>query len=450
MKRKSIFVLLGSLLLSCSNEEPIPVPDSSAEETIVQSCDLRSYEEVMEIAKNAVSMLADAEEPLSRHAVRRVVDENNGLKIIRTTTKSRAEGDGALMYVVNYADSMGFAVVSANKKAPELIAVTEQGYYDPAVPNDNSDFHYYMECVANRLNEMISSNSTPVSPAANTVVPIKPAIQYKLVTDTTWYRRGGHRVAVNWGQRNPEGWECPNKLCGCSNTAAAMAMTYFKYPEKVTMTYMDDDPTVDMNWDEICLHTGKNYGYSCSCSYAVHSRISQLCRELGHRSVSNYVMPTYDENGKLISPAGTGTRVSATRNTLVSLGYSVKSEENIGKYNIAGLLDRYGTAILLVYGTNTIGNRKGASHMWVCDGATDYVVKSTMYSWQPPDDGKIYAIPQWEVDWVTEIRTCYNHFNWGWYGDGNGYFLDMNYDVTTSGGDKYDFRDGVGALVVTR
>lgn len=404
----------------------------------------------MEIATNAISMLEDAEEPLSRHTVRRVVDENKGLKIIRTSPKSRTEDGDALMYVVNYADSMGFAVVSANKNAPELIAVTEQGYYDPATPNDNSDFHYYMGCVADRLNEMTYSSSTPAPPAVNTVVPVKPAIQYKLVKDTTWYRRGGNRVAVKWGQQNPEGWKCPNQLCGCSNTAAAMAMTYFKYPEKVTMTYMDDDPIVEMNWDEICLHTGKNYGYSCMCSYAVHTRISQLCRELGHRSVSDYIMPTYDENGKQISPASTGTRVSATRNTLVSLGYSVTSVTNIGKYTLSSLLDKYGTAILLMYGTNSIEKTGDGAHVWICDGAMDYMVKSTMYSWQPPDDGKYYAIPQWEVDWVTEIRTCYNHFNWGWYGDGNGFFLDMNYNVTTEGGDKYDFRNGVGALVVTR
>ena len=49
------------------------------------------------------------------------------------------------MYVFNFNDEQGFAVVSANRQTEGLIAAVEMGSYDPAIPTGNPGFDTYMQ-----------------------------------------------------------------------------------------------------------------------------------------------------------------------------------------------------------------------------------------------------------------------------------------------------------------
>ena len=52
-----------------------------------------------------------------------------------------------MLYIVNYADEQGFAVISANRQAEGLLAVVEQGAYgvDGKYYTDNLGFTAFME-----------------------------------------------------------------------------------------------------------------------------------------------------------------------------------------------------------------------------------------------------------------------------------------------------------------
>lgn len=50
-----------------------------------------------------------------------------------------------LLYVFNFNDEQGFAVVSANRQTEGLIAAVEMGSYDPAIPTGNPGFDTYMQ-----------------------------------------------------------------------------------------------------------------------------------------------------------------------------------------------------------------------------------------------------------------------------------------------------------------
>ena len=53
------------------------------------------------------------------------------------------------MYVFNYEDNQGYAVVSANKSTEALIAVTEQGNYNEETTTDNPGLALYMDMAKN-------------------------------------------------------------------------------------------------------------------------------------------------------------------------------------------------------------------------------------------------------------------------------------------------------------
>lgn len=134
-------------LPSCTADEPV-VDSAQAPETEVSQSTTSRYrtvEDASRIALDAVSMFDDVLDEKSR-GVMRFLDAKP-IKVI-SGLRSRSAVNDTLMYVVNYADSMGFAVVSAVKGTPELIAVTMQGSYDPAEPCDNPGFSMYMDCAA--------------------------------------------------------------------------------------------------------------------------------------------------------------------------------------------------------------------------------------------------------------------------------------------------------------
>ena len=101
----------------------------------------------MEIAQNSIQMLQDDEVDARSAAPVRTLNLNN-VKTVRKTV-SRADGtvsdNDTLLYIFNFDDNQGFAVVSASRQTDGLIAVTEAGNYDPAVPTGNPGFDMYMK-----------------------------------------------------------------------------------------------------------------------------------------------------------------------------------------------------------------------------------------------------------------------------------------------------------------
>lgn len=183
LRLSAVFVVSLTIALliemnSCSSDEP--VFSEKSEMDALQSTDVspfRTINDAYEIALQATSMLDDIGVDKARSGKSRMLDFRNPVKIIRKPL-SRGVGNvnDTLMYVVNYADSMGFAVVSAVKGTPELIAVTMSGSYDPANPGDNPGFNMYMENASQVLSDGgFAFDTTLLDPNAH----IKPGILEK-------------------------------------------------------------------------------------------------------------------------------------------------------------------------------------------------------------------------------------------------------------------------------
>ncbi len=399
-------------LSSCTSDEPVLISGTPAEEIKVESVSrFRSVSEAYEIAMRATSMLDDCGEVRARGGALRMLDVKNPVKVIRNPlSRSSAAINDTLMYVVNYADSMGFAVVSAVKGTPELIAVTMSGSYDPANPGDNPGFNMYMDNAAAVLGDKVwVFDSTLLDPNGH----VKPAINEKTVRDTVWIKRVSPKARVMWGQHYPEGERCPNGVSGCSNTALAMAMLGLRYPSQIKLTYWGDS-VLPLDWDALAQHKSwdgeRDY---CVCTVATRLRLAQLCRQLGYMSGT-----IYNDYGSIFRNTSS-TTTDGTIGAIKKLGFNHYYDDVV-----YGSLSKNMNveSMVLVCGSRVSGGIS-VGHMWLCDGVKHYKIRSRYY--RSYDEGRTWKLEA--TDYLAE--HSYNMFNWGWDGGYNGYFLDMYFNA---------------------
>src|SRR5574344_785181 len=141
--RKEIYIVsLLVCLASCTSNDSLEnVINRNMTETVQYDPNRRSYTEAMEIAQNSIQMLQnDISGTRSFQPVRKL-NIINGVKAIgqnHTRSNGSPLSNDTLLYVINFDDSLGFAVVPASRPTDGLIAVTESRSYDPAIPRATS------------------------------------------------------------------------------------------------------------------------------------------------------------------------------------------------------------------------------------------------------------------------------------------------------------------------
>lgn len=347
---------------------------------------------------------------------------------------------------MNYADEQGFAVISANRQAEGLLAVVEQGTYgvDGKYYTDNPGFTAFMEQAETYARSVQSL--PPIIDEGN--VPM----EQKIINDTTYNNTIEPLVSVRWGQTGIEGKYCPNKKAGCSNVAMAQIMSYFRYPLNMNITYPGASITsLSLNWAAMEQHkVAHSYQY-CTATSDAHEAISQLMRQLGELNESDYI----GEGTSTIEDDMTSTIDDNVRKNFAQLGYSVSNSLiDYDSQSFESLLANGN--ILYVRGDHRDDKTgKESGHSWIADGASKLSVHSTMW---------VRSIHQLEWTLHTDFGTKtteYVHYNWGWDGNCNGYFVagifnpnrSNDYDnknLFYSNSSGYNFTDNIMFFTVTR
>ncbi len=412
MKKWFLSTLVVLSLAGCNETDDLISIDMQGT-TSPKRSQLRSYEEAKFIALQSISMLdSDSDNSVTTRGAsssRTLQDKDTYVVCVdpSETRSSESFDNDTLMYVFNFENNQGFAIVSAEKGTEGLIAVIESGHYNPSDTIDTG-FRRYMTAAklyisANRAQENTEPNRAP------------KGFYYEI--DTTAWCNIPARITVKWGQNFHEGQFCPNQTSGCSNTAAAMIMSYFEYPTLLEIRYNGFPYTYrTLNWSGI-----KNYINRYSCSYAFlnnvssctnedHKSVGHLCRELAERAESTFY---YDPNSTL-------TETQKIRNTLSDFGYtvgSITSYQNL--VNTSTIRDHLSDGKLIyMRGSNNTENSGG--HAWVIDGYYGFTVHSCYYEY-----GFTNGLPDPPVLMDEQYHTHrYNHINWGYNGNNNGYFVD--------------------------
>lgn len=397
-------LILSVLLVNCTNEKDYDVVKKAEPKyavvkrarAITERTNHLSYEEALSIAMNSISMV-DGKSGMTRgKSNRRVINEKNGVFTIGSKSDVTRSGDyveDTLLYVFNFNDNQGFAVVSANRNTESLLAVTESGSYQPDTESE-----------IDGLNGFMKMAKEYVKNAKNTLIKTSDSYNYwKVESDTLEYSRLEAKIPVAWGQDGVAGTYCSNNTAGCGPIVMAQIMSYYQHPNSFTFTFGNRDINYEtVNWSQINqhVHTGSHPYPLCNGNSNLDKTIGRICRELGCKARS-----TYKSNG------ATSTSPGALYDVLTYYGYtmpgfhSIPSDEN----SFMDWLVEDKLIIMVGYKQNDIG------HFWLIDGGFHIKTHSVVYASQD------------EVNWVSyhdwTINQTYSHINWGWDGFCNGLFL---------------------------
>lgn len=260
MKLKNLLPLCVAAILSACNSEPeidtTVVPDFSeyAAEAAVTT---RSITEAIEIATEARGMI---DEQKSRSTLSLSADDVVVLKGLR----SRTGVADTTMYIVNYPENDGFAVVSANTATEGLLAVTENGHFTTIDDIDNPGMKMFME------NATAYVAKAPFIKGGGGIIGVNFR---KIVNDTIEYivKNVSPRVKNAWGQDYPLGKYCPNGYTGCTALAGFEALSYIECPNQYELYFPgSNDEIITLDWTAI-----KN-GYDMD-------NAAKVCREIGQQ-----------------------------------------------------------------------------------------------------------------------------------------------------------------------
>lgn len=384
-----LFLVL--FLASCSYDDFSTTDKSITEEPEV------SYARLINLAQKATALLEDKSQ--SRSIKRQI--SNPFKQIVSLNHYSSRSNTENLIYIVNYDNEQGFAIISAKEIKNPILGAVGTGSFVKGEEPEGFKFmlEYAEEYVAN--SKIVKPNPFVRTEYSDTMI-VRPL-------DII-----GPHIKVHWKQDGIFGSYCDNGVAGCSNVAIAQAMTYYGKPSEMTLSYLNNGGlnTIELDWEAYKDHS--KFCYS-ECKASIHRNISLLLRELGHRSGSNYVKA---RDGK---PAYTETYTFCTLNTLKDLGYkytkiTLNNQENI-EYRLCNELIK--KVILTRGSTYNRDEQNYDGHMWVIDGVKGafYIINHYTYTGDDENGKATYSCE------VEKINSMYYNHNWGWGAIFDGWLL---------------------------
>ena len=367
---------LAVFAASCSSDDAIKPPSLTQ-----NSSNIRTENEAKEYAQG----IADACFEASRMAPIQSVGKVH--TVLNASYRSKSD---TLLYIVDYTDNNGFAIISAALTGEPVLAYTDKGSYDEK--SDNPGLSLYIEQA-----KAYAAGKIPITDSIGEI-GLTPDPSRPISVIETIYPR----ISVEWGQRYPEGIFCPNGISGCVQTANAQIFSFLEKPSSLSLTYPEKDiDIISIDWSNLKKHS-KSSSYKlnsthyliCEASKENHNNLARLCRELGHRAEAIYT------NNSTSSHPSPGMIQQLTN-------CSVSELKNLTDYpELFSYLEK-SNSVACIQGRNP---ETGAGHVWLCDGAQQIVTTQRV-----PDCYGSYET-------ITKTTT-YFHFNWGLNGDGNGYFF---------------------------
>lgn len=405
-----VAIFAASTLFACTQDsiDNLSVQTEEETEAMNELPKRRTYEEALAVAQDAIGLLG--ENCTTRSGKPRSINTADVQYIVNTSSTRSTEEPDTLMYVFNYEDNAGFAVVSANRATEELIAVTEQGNYVAGEETGNGGFDLYMDMAE----EYVTMAAEPLPWVDGDDDGMEEFTQYRIFKerDTVYHEA---IVDVAWGQ-DPEPYNnyCPTVTnpqngwtkradVGCLPLAIAQILSYIEKPSTVKIDFDSYNYNQSLDWNAIKRH--KSYSTcNSNCTNTGHNQLALLCRQLGKELNADY---KYNE---------TGAYDNRVTTTLKKWGLSVGAKSSANTASISSSLAS-NSPVLMLAEADIVQNgvTYDANHAWVVDGCA--AITEIHRECIKPDS---------QLFW-TELNRYYYyysyiHCNWGWHGDCNGYF----------------------------
>ncbi len=337
----------------------------------------------------------------------------------KTRTATSSELPDTLMYIINFDDEDGYAVVSADERASDFIlALIDTGNYIPTRVEESYLDAFSFEDLYNLLEEdekddfwcAVRNPTTITFPTIEMIEDFLLSemdnnVEYKIVReDTVLMNQVGPFLRTKWGQGYPYNCMCHFSLeghfhydptvinckTGCIATALAQILAYHKYPSSAYGHTFDwasmlgkeeDNDSIDKRNREVA-RLMKSAGLACQMNYGIE--------------------------------ASSSTAKKAKKALKNTFGYS-GAERSLGFY-ATRIVDKLNSGAMAL----VTGKKRGrfSGHAWVIDGYRKYKFTTTIITYT---DDTYTEIKSSEV--VDEEEKYYYHCNYGWGGTANGYYL---------------------------
>jgi hypothetical protein len=401
-------------LVGCQNED-IPMPTAEQNEvSVTKMLSKRTPQEAINIATEAyANMFGNENQELQSRNGNGLLVPSISVISSKRASRSLASQNDTCLYVVNFPEESGFAIIAADKSVDAVLGISDEGSYYVDADNDNPGLDQFVEQAVSYV-----ENITPASISDSMVwVGNDDRLKVKEYDDTTIYTDISPRINHAWASgdslpgylENPTGAYFSNNYCGDGVVAIAHTLMYFQYPPIIPATYhkkMITKPTkqMEVNWDSICLHReyiGKKITLISGCQRDIkcHPQIADLCRAIGNLAGTTET--------KLGSIPYTAMSLDGFYETVTTLGLRIKIWDEM---NISVSLPSR-SSVLVMYGLST--DNSGTNAYFIIDGERDYKIEHH------------YQTSNLTTNTDTIISTRnYNlfHINWGRGGKGNGWY----------------------------
>lgn len=427
IKRGGVFRQLAAVFLpiavislcSCSQEEPVASVQEPTSENIENPI-TRSPQEAVAIAERAWQEFYGSDASASRSSSAPLIDLSRPVEVVRGIQSRGASDADTLMYVVNFTDDAGFAIVAAPRTEVTLLAITSQGHYYPeSMPEEETipGFELWFE---NTLAFFPDTLPTPIPGPG--ISPGDERLEVKEWEDTISRSEVGPQLMVTWGQGNgrsknlnlyPEGYLFGNGWAGCSNAAIAQVCAFYQSPQSMLSTPFPDAKPLVLDWNKMSKHykissLTQQRGVCEDMDADTHTMIAEFCK-----AIASWTFATENTNS-----------TSTPRGNVLPELRRLLPERTIENWQELKFLAKPGSgSVFLVCGEGELAN-----HMWVCDGYKTFITEHILAT-------RSNSTQSWNI--VSQDRRVqdYLHYNWGWYGRYNGWFYNgmsvVYYDDST-------------------
>lgn len=375
--KKLLLIILAVALNACvtPNEEFLP----SVSDNDVFSI---SVDEALQNLQSELRLIDGIE---TRSSDLRVVKSVRSLKNPCTRSCSGATGD--LLYIAEFEDGRGSAVLAADKRIEPVLAILDNSVLTERnfMSSDMDDIGDYMaSMIKDYAESQVQSNDfidfNPVDP---------------MLPDTLYCYKCKPLLKTKWHQRAPYNNMCVSSsgksvAAGCVAIAAAQFLKFHKYPANISI----NSQTFDWNLLDQC-----EYGETMTSS--AENEVARFVYNIGISVGINYL------GNK------SGTLTKNITNLLKALGYS---QANYGNYNSNTIRNFiYGDSKPVI--VRGINKNSDEGHSWILDGWHEYKVRAIEF-----------LIDGGTRERIIEYKKV--HCNFGWGGDCDGYYSDGLFDTT--------------------
>lgn len=397
------------MVSGCTSEDGnMLVQERECMDKLITTSRFRSESDARNIAQQAIDALG------SRGRSGLTLKASDGVTVV-CSPSSRAGENDTLMYALDLEDDNGFVLIAGPSTISPLLAVVESGSYSAPENKANGGYQYVMNETKEFLKKEI--DRLPITPmplpywevdSLNYLVP--PSVQ------------------LSWDQFWPANAYCPdNALSGCVPLASAMIMSVFELPKTISYGFAERDiESETLNWTEIKKHKKSPALYfnqsqavlshlsECEASMAIHKTIGRIVRQAGMLCYASYGVRV-DEFGNKETSVSDKNLYNALDKYLVG----VPTKDGSSTWTMYLDLHSYQAAMV------TSADSQYGGHAWIADGVWRVGMKK--YYYEPvgyievPKPGETvgeYKLVKTEGE-IFDLM----HYNWGWGGNCNGWFI---------------------------